>query len=75
MAQHLDDLQINHPRFNPQDEQVFLHFQATEEGFATLVVFAPDGAWLLSLGEVRIGAGANTLAWTGLDSSDPPLPR
>ena len=73
MAQQLSAMQISTPQFEPYTDQVRIHFTAAEEGFATLVVFAPDGGWLLSLGEVRIRAGANSLLWQGRDSEGWPV--
>lgn len=74
MAQELKAMQISIPQFDPYSEQVRIHFTAAEDGFATLVVFGPDGGWLLSLGEVRIRAGANALGWQGRDSEGWPVP-
>ena len=74
MAQQLTGMIITTPRFDPQNEQVQVRFHAAEDGYATLVVFGPDGAWLLSLGEARIRAGANTVAWHGRDSDGGSVP-
>ncbi len=74
MAQQLSAMQISTPQFDPYTDQVRIQFTAAEDGFATLVVFGPDGGWLLSLGEVRIRAGANTLEWQGRDSEGWPVP-
>ena len=68
MAQHFTGLALSTPRFDPQKEQMQIRFEAAEEGFATLVIFGPDGAWLLSQGEARVHAGSNTLSWQGRDS-------
>src|SRR6476646_1580821 len=73
VAQQLSGIQTNTHSFDPRHEQVRVAFQAAEEGFATLVVFGPDGGWLLSLGEARIHRGANTLTWMGHDSEDVPV--
>ena len=73
MAQQLKTMQISTPQFDPDTDQIRIHFTAAEEGFATLVVFGPDGGWLLSLGEVRIRIGANTLLWQGRDSEGWPV--
>jgi hypothetical protein len=73
MAQQLSAMQISSPQFDPYTDQVRIHFTAAEEGFATLVVFGPDGGWLLSLGEVRVRPGANSLLWEGRDSEGWPV--
>jgi hypothetical protein len=73
MAQQLKGMQVVTAQFDPNSDPCRIHFTAAEEGFATLVVFGPDGGWLLSLGEVRIRAGANTLLWQGRDSEGWPV--
>lgn len=73
MAQHLTNMRTNVRHFDPDAEQMRIHFDATEDGFATLVVFNPQGGWILSLGEIRIRAGANTLIWHGHDGDGWPL--
>ena len=74
MPQQLTGTATSIPRFDPQKEPVQVRFDAAEDGFATLVVFGPDGAWLLSLGETRIQAGANTVVWQGRDSDGDLVP-
>ena len=74
MAQQLTGMVTSTTRFDPQKEQVQVRFDAAEDGFATLVVFGPDGAWLLSLGETRVQAGPNTVIWQGRDSDGDLVP-
>jgi hypothetical protein len=74
MAQQLTHLRASRPQFDPDSEQVRIYFDAAEDGFATLVVFNGQGTWVLSLGEIQIRAGANTLVWHGHDSDGWPLP-
>src|SRR4051812_3222096 len=73
MAQHLTNMRADVRYFDPDNEQMRIHFDAAEEGFATLVIFNPQGGWILSLGELRIRAGANTLIWHGHDGDGWPL--
>lgn len=73
MTQHLSNLRADVRHFDPDTDQVRIHFEANEEGFATLVVFNPQGGWVLSLGEIRIRGGANTIVWHGHDSEGWPL--
>jgi|SRR5690348_10428882 len=74
MAQQLANLRASRPHFDPDNEQVRIYFDAAEDGFATLVVFTGQGTWVLSLGEIQIRAGANTLVWHGHDADGWPLP-
>jgi hypothetical protein len=74
MTQQLTEMTTSKLRFDPQKEQVQIRFDAAEDGFATLVVFGPDGAWLFSLSESRIQAGANTVVWQGRDNTGALVP-
>lgn len=74
MAQQLTGMTTSTSRFDPQKEPVQVRFNAAEDGFATLVVFGPDGAWLLSLGETRVQTGANMVVWQGRDSDGDLVP-
>ncbi len=73
MPQLLSDLHTDLPSFDPNTEQVRIHFAAAEEGFATLVVCTAAGGWVLSLGDLRVRVGANTLVWQGHDPDGWPL--
>src|SRR5689334_3187513 len=73
MAQHLTNMRANMRHFDPDTEQMRIHFDAAEDGYATLVIFNPQGGWILSLGEIRVRAGANTLIWHGHDGDGWPL--
>jgi hypothetical protein len=73
MAQQLAHIRVDRPRFDPDTEQVRIHFDAGEDGYATLVVANAHGGWVLSLGEIRIRAGANVLIWHGHDGEGWPL--
>jgi len=73
MRQLLTDLHTDLPGVDPNTEQVRIHFTAAEEGFATLVVGTTVGGWVLSLGDIRVRAGANTLVWQGHDPDGWPL--
>ena len=74
MAQQLANLRASRSQFDPDSEQVRIYFDAAEDGYATLVVFNGQGTWVLSLGEIQIRAGANTLVWHGHDADGWPLP-
>jgi hypothetical protein len=73
MAQILSNLQTDVPAFDPNTEQVRVGFEASEDGFATLIISHANGGWVLSLGEIRVREGANTLVWQGHDLDGWPL--
>ncbi len=73
MSQRLTNLRTDLSGLDPNTEQVRIHFTAAEEGFATLVVGTAAGGWVLSLGDIRVRAGANTLVWQGHDPDGWPL--
>ncbi len=73
MSQRLTNMRADFRHFDPDTQQVGMHFEAAEDGFATLIVFNPQGGWILSLGEIAVRAGANTLAWQGHDADGWPL--
>ncbi len=73
MSQLLTNLHTDRAGFDPNTDQVRIHFTAAAEGFATLVVCTVAGGWVLSLGDIRVRAGANTLVWQGHDPDGWPL--
>src|SRR5947207_10158950 len=73
MAPQFSELHLSAGRFDPQQRTITIHFQSSADGFATLAVFSPDGAWLLNAGEVPVQAGTNELVWTGRDLTGTPL--
>lgn len=73
MAQRLTNLRVDTRQFNPDTQRVRLQCHAAEDGFATLVVLNPRGGWILSLGEMALQAGANTITWHGHDKDGWPL--
>jgi hypothetical protein len=73
MEQRLSNIRADVPHFDPDFEQVRIHFEASDSGYATLVVFNAQGSWVLSLGEIGIRQGTNTLVWHGHDADGWPL--
>jgi hypothetical protein len=73
MEQRLSNMRADVRRFDPDFEQVRIHFEASASGYATLVVFNAEGAWVLSLGEIGIRQGTNTVVWHGHDADGWPL--